>query len=44
MQVSLTKEGGQIETRTFTLGKNELLPFPQSDLDINPNLTQNPNY
>jgi len=28
----------------FVVGKNELLPIPQFDLDINPNLRQNPGY
>ncbi|MBS1664151.1 MAG: RagB/SusD family nutrient uptake outer membrane protein [Bacteroidetes bacterium] len=28
----------------FVKGKNELLPIPQHELDINPNLKQNPNY
>lgn len=28
----------------FKVGKHELLPIPQFDLDINPNLKQNPNY
>ncbi|MGE5429401.1 MAG: RagB/SusD family nutrient uptake outer membrane protein [Methylococcaceae bacterium] len=28
----------------FVKGKNELLPIPQQDLDINPNLKQNPNW
>lgn len=28
----------------FKPGKNELLPIPQFDLDINPNLKQNPGY
>lgn len=32
------------ETRSFTVGKNELLPIPQSALDANENLTQNPGY
>ncbi|WP_291528100.1 RagB/SusD family nutrient uptake outer membrane protein [Bacteroides sp. UBA939] len=32
------------ETRTFTVGKNEVLPVPQSVIDANPNITQNPNY
>lgn len=32
------------EVRTFTVGKNELLPVPQSAIDANPNLTQNPGY
>lgn len=28
----------------FVIGKHELLPVPQRDLDINPNLDQNPNW
>jgi hypothetical protein len=28
----------------FTVGKNELLPIPQQEKDINPNLDQNPNW
>ena len=28
----------------FVVGKNEFLPIPQFELDINPNLKQNPNY
>lgn len=28
----------------FVVGKNEFLPIPLFDLDINPNLKQNPNY
>lgn len=28
----------------FVVGKNELLPVPQQDLDINPNLQQNPGW
>lgn len=28
----------------FVVGKHEFLPIPQFELDINPNLTQNPNY
>lgn len=28
----------------FEIGKHELLPIPQRDLDINPNMTQNPNW
>lgn len=30
--------------KNFVVGKNELLPVPQQDLDINPNLRQNPKY
>ncbi|GAB3999432.1 RagB/SusD family nutrient uptake outer membrane protein [Spirosoma daeguense] len=29
---------------TFVKGKSELLPIPQIDRDLNPNLIQNPNY
>jgi hypothetical protein len=32
------------ENRSFTTGKNELLPIPQSILDANPQITQNPGY
>lgn len=28
----------------FVVGKHELYPIPQSDIDLNPNLTQNPKY
>ncbi len=28
----------------FQVGKHELLPIPQRDLDINPNMTQNPQW
>lgn len=28
----------------FEIGKHELLPIPQRDLDINPNMDQNPNW
>ena len=28
----------------FEIGKHELLPIPQRDLDINPNMKQNPNW
>jgi hypothetical protein len=28
----------------FKIGKDEFLPIPQFDLDINPNLKQNPGY
>ncbi len=32
------------QTRHFQKGVNELWPIPQSERDINPNLTQNPGY
>lgn len=32
------------EVRQFTAGKHELLPVPQSAIDANPKLTQNPGY
>ncbi len=28
----------------FVVGKNEVFPIPQTELDLNPNLTQNPGY
>jgi hypothetical protein len=41
--------GPQLSSRdagfaNFIIGKNEFLPIPQFDLDINPNLKQNPDY
>jgi tetratricopeptide (TPR) repeat protein len=41
--------GPQLSTRdagfqNFKKGKNEFLPIPQQDLDINPNMKQNPGY
>ncbi|WP_431292267.1 RagB/SusD family nutrient uptake outer membrane protein [Pedobacter sp. P26] len=30
--------------RSFVIGKNELWPIPQSERDLNKNLTQNPGY
>ncbi|PZR24194.1 MAG: RagB/SusD family nutrient uptake outer membrane protein [Citrobacter freundii] len=32
------------QKRNFVVGRNELWPVPQSERDINPNLTQNPGY
>lgn len=32
------------EKRHFTVGKNEVLPVPQTVIDVNPLITQNPNY
>ncbi|OZI05845.1 RagB/SusD family nutrient uptake outer membrane protein [Siphonobacter sp. BAB-5385] len=32
------------QKRNFVAGRNELWPVPQSERDINPNLTQNPGY
>jgi len=32
------------QNRAFIAGKNELWPIPQTEIDINPNLVQNPNY
>lgn len=32
------------EIRIFTAGKNELLPVPQTEIDLNNKLTQNPGY
>lgn len=33
-----------VEHRLYTVGKHELWPIPQRDLNINPNLVQNPGY
>ncbi|NIJ52130.1 RagB/SusD family nutrient uptake outer membrane protein [Dyadobacter arcticus] len=32
------------EFTNFVKGRNEYYPIPQSDIDLNPNLTQNPGY
>jgi hypothetical protein len=42
----LTFTGAHVkaEDRTFDETKNYLWPIPQSELDINKNLGQNPNY
>ncbi|WP_442845767.1 RagB/SusD family nutrient uptake outer membrane protein [Leeuwenhoekiella sp. H156] len=32
------------EFQNFVVGKHENYPIPQRDIDLNPNLTQNPNY
>ncbi len=32
------------EFTNFTVGKNEYYPIPQGDIDLNPNLKQNPNF
>lgn len=33
-----------IETRYFNASKGYLFPIPQKERDLNPNLTQNPNW
>lgn len=43
--VNIAPYGNDIEeVRHFTKGKNELLPVPQTVIDVNPLITQNPNY
>jgi hypothetical protein len=32
------------EFKNFVVGKSKLLPIPQSEIDVNPNLKQNPNW
>ena len=32
------------EFNNFVLGRNKYMPIPQSEIDINPNLIQNPNW
>jgi len=36
--------GRDPEFTNFRVGKHEWYPIPQSDIDLNPNLTQNPGY
>lgn len=33
-----------VENRTFYPERNYLLPIPQAEIDVNPNMTQNPGY
>ena len=33
-----------VDFRNFVLGKSKLLPIPQNDIDIDPNIKQNPGY
>ena len=43
--VDIAPYGSDIEeVRHFTKGKNELLPVPQTVIDVNPLITHNPNY
>ena len=39
---TLVDQGGQ--RRVFNPAKHYLMPFPQSEIDINKNLVQNPGY
>jgi hypothetical protein len=36
--------GCDAEYRSFTVGKSELLPIPQTERNVNPNVTQNPGW
>ncbi len=40
---SIVEESDEI-TRNFTANRNELLPIPQTEIDLNGNLSQNPGY
>jgi hypothetical protein len=40
---TLIEPGSNIK-RVFDPSKHYLFPFPQSEIDINPNLVQNPGY
>ncbi len=43
--VKLSTDNSDVEeTRHFTEGKNEYLPVPQTVIDVNPLIKQNPNY
>ena len=42
--LSLTLQTRDPEFANFIVGKHEWYPIPQRDIDLNPNLTQNPNY
>jgi hypothetical protein len=36
--------GCDAEFSSFTVNKSELLPIPQTERNLNPNVTQNPNW
>lgn len=40
---AIVEEDATVE-RGFTANRNELLPIPQTEIEANPNLTQNPGY
>lgn len=40
----IVKGTDYVEKRNFTTNKNELLPVPQTVIDVNPLITQNPGY
>ena len=42
--LTLTADSIKVETRVFDPNKNYLWPIPQSEININPNLKQNPGY
>ncbi|MBD0278068.1 MAG: RagB/SusD family nutrient uptake outer membrane protein [Flavisolibacter sp.] len=42
--LSPTLQSRDAEFRNFVVGKHELYPIPRRDIDLNPNLTQNPGY
>lgn len=37
-------ESHDYEFKTFVVGRHKYLPIPQREIDLNPNLKQNPNY
>ena len=40
-QVRVSRDAG---FKNFVVGKNEFFPIPQREIDVNPNLKQNPGY
>lgn len=41
---NVTLFGESLDARQFAAPKNDLWPIPQKEIDLNPNLTQNPGY
>jgi hypothetical protein len=37
-------KGRDPEFNNFVIGRNKYMPIPQTEIDINPNLQQNPNW
>ncbi|RZM25366.1 MAG: RagB/SusD family nutrient uptake outer membrane protein, partial [Pedobacter sp.] len=42
--ISFVSTSPSVQGMAFVVGRNEYYPIPQSDIDLNANLTQNPRY
>ncbi|MEO8763812.1 MAG: RagB/SusD family nutrient uptake outer membrane protein, partial [Ginsengibacter sp.] len=44
LQTEVTRLPNNLTGVNFTVNKNEYFPIPQGEIDLNPNLKQNPGY